>query len=185
VNKKPANQILNSSAEEIFDVVNDQDVVISSERRSEVHRKGLWHRAVHIFVWNRKGELLLQKRSAHKDVSPNTWDSSAAGHLNSGEEYDAAASREIMEELGFSTPLARLEKFAACEALGWEFVWLYQTSHEGPFQFPEMEISGLKWWKPSAIDAAAERHPRDFARSFLHLWKHADRSRFPAYSFAT
>ena len=57
-------------AEEIFDVVNEHDEVIGRERRSEVHRLGLMHRAVHVLVFNSRGEVFLQKRSMKKDRQP-------------------------------------------------------------------------------------------------------------------
>lgn len=158
------------NGEECFDVVNERDEVIGQEPRSKVHRLGLWHRAIHIFVWNRKGNLLLQKRSKFKDVSPLTWDSSSAGHLNVGESYSTAANREIIEELGISLPLKFLRKFDACRELGWEFVHLYEAESEGPFQFPRNEISELKWWSPDQINHAIERNPEEFAPSFRHLW---------------
>ena len=62
--------------EEIFDVVNERDEVIGSKPRSEVHRLGLMHRAVHILVFNARGEVFLQKRSMSKDRQPGLWDSS-------------------------------------------------------------------------------------------------------------
>ena len=52
---------------EIFDIVDECDEVIGSASREEVHRKGLKHRSVHL-VFNRKGEVLLQKRSMQKDT---------------------------------------------------------------------------------------------------------------------
>ena len=58
------------------------------------------HRAVHILVFNQRGELFLQKRSMSKDNDPGMWDSSAAGHVDSGESYLDCATREIEEELG-------------------------------------------------------------------------------------
>ena len=81
-------------SEEIFDVVNERDEVIAQQTRSEVHRLGLKHRAIHLLVFNSKGELFLQKRSFKKDCFPNTWDSSASGHLDSGEDYDTCILRE-------------------------------------------------------------------------------------------
>src|SRR5688572_31217226 len=87
-------------AEEIFDVVNERDEVIGQKPRSEIHRLKLKHRAVHVLVFNSKGQLFLQKRSMTKDCFPGTWDSSASGHLDCGEEYDACARRELREELG-------------------------------------------------------------------------------------
>jgi len=62
----------------------------------------LVHRAVHVLVVNAAGELLLQKRSARKDIQPGKWDTSVGGHLEPGESYFAAALREMREELGLS-----------------------------------------------------------------------------------
>ena len=89
-------------SEEIFDVVNDRDEVIGQAPRREVHRTGLKHRAVHVLVFNARGEIFLQKRSMSKDTFPGAWDSSASGHLDSGEAYDACAVRELREEIGLS-----------------------------------------------------------------------------------
>src|ERR1051325_4514503 len=89
-------------SEEIFDVVNERDEIIAQETRREVHRTGLKHRAVHVFVFNSRGEVFLQKRSMSKDSSPGLWDSSASGHLDCGEDYDACVVREMREEIGLN-----------------------------------------------------------------------------------
>src|SRR6266481_4148048 len=115
-------------SEEIFDVVNERDEVIGQERRSEVHRLGLQHRAVHVLIFNGRGEVFLQKRSMKKDTFPGAWDSSASGHLDTGETYDACAVREVREELGLelaATP-ERLFKMTACLETGQEHVWVYR-----------------------------------------------------------
>src|SRR5436853_3949962 len=124
-----------SMSEEIFDVVNERDEVIGQERRSEVHRLGLQHRAVHVLVFNGRGEVFLQKRSMNKDTFPGAWDSSASGHLNTGETYDACAVRELREELGWTVVNCdeKLFKMEACEETGQEFVWVYRCVAEGPF----------------------------------------------------
>src|SRR6476659_666061 len=102
--------------DELFDVVNERDEVIGQLARKEVHRRGLRHRAVHVLIYNSKGEVFLQKRSKHKDTFPQRWDSSAAGHLNPGEDYDACAPREVQEELGFTLrgSLERVLRLEAC-----------------------------------------------------------------------
>src|SRR5476649_1887397 len=87
-------------AEEIFDIVNERDEGVGQNTRREVHALGLWHRAVHVLVFNARGEVFLQKRSMKKDIAAGKWDSSASGHLDSGEDYDACAVRELREELG-------------------------------------------------------------------------------------
>ncbi len=114
--------------------MDETDRVIGAASRSEVHGNNLRHRAVHIFIFNRAGELLLQKRSSWKDRHPNLWDSSAAGHVAAGEEYDATAGRELREELGVTANLTRVAHLNASERTGYEFIWLYRGEHTGPLR---------------------------------------------------
>ena len=110
--------------------------------RREVHRLGLKHRAVHVLVFNSRGETFLQKRSMTKDREPGKWDSSTSGHVDSGEDYDACAVRELREEIGLTVAKApeRLFKIAACPETDAEFVWVYRCQAEGPFQLHPDEI---------------------------------------------
>ena len=68
--------------------------------RNMVHKKGLWHKTVHIWFRNAAGELLLQKRSDSKESHPGCWDISCAGHVSADDSSIDAAVREIREELG-------------------------------------------------------------------------------------
>ncbi len=159
-------------SEEIFDVVNDRDEVIGRERRSEVHRLGLKHRAVHVFVFNARGELFLQKRSMLKDNHPGVWDSSSSGHLDSGEDYDACAIRELGEEIGLfiEQPPARLFKVDACHETGQEFVWVFRCEAEGPFTLHPEEIDDGGWVAPAALAEWLEQKPHEFAPAFVLIW---------------
>lgn len=160
-------------SEEIFDVVNDRNEVIGQELRSVVHRKGLKHRAVHVLVFNERGDLFLQKRSMAKDCFPGTWDSSASGHLDRGEEYDACAVREVREELGYElkgTP-RRLFEIAACAETGQEFVWVYRTDLEGPFKLQASEVDAGGWFAPEVVTHWTRTRPEDFAPAFVLIWK--------------
>lgn len=67
--------------------------------RKEIHKKGFWHRTVHIWVVNSKGQILLQKRSPLKKTSPNMWTTSASGHLSAGDTSIVGAIRETKEEI--------------------------------------------------------------------------------------
>jgi len=164
--------------DEIFDVVNDQDEVIGQRTRGEVHRLGLKHRAVHVLVFNRRGELFLQKRSLKKDTFPGAWDSSASGHLDTGEDYDACAVRELREEIGLTATRApeRLFKFDARAETGLEFVWVYRLEAEGPFQLHPEEIESGEWFAPEKITSWMAERPDDFASALLLIWKRLDLS---------
>ena len=159
-------------AEEIFDVVNDADEVIGAAPRSEVHRRGLKHRAVHVLVFNSAGEVFLQKRSMLKDCFPGVWDSSASGHLDRGEAYDACALREVREELGLELAEVpqRLFKIDACAGTGQEFVWIYRCRSEGPFRLQPEEIDDGGWYAPQRLTAWLQERPQDFAASVPLIW---------------
>jgi len=160
-------------SEEIFDVVNDRDEVIDRRPRSEVHRLKLNHRAVHVLVFNRRGDLLLQKRSMRKDCFPGTWDSSASGHLDCGEAYDACAVREVREEIGLRVEKVpeRLFYIPAEPATGHEFVWVYRVESEGPFVLQESEVDRVEWFHPDVLTGWIARRPEDFASAFIVIWE--------------
>lgn len=72
--------------------------------RIEIHKRGLWHKTVHLWIINSQGEVLIQKRSAKKVNSPNKWDISTAGHVSTGEVSIQSAIKETKEELGLEIP---------------------------------------------------------------------------------
>jgi isopentenyldiphosphate isomerase len=114
--------------DELFDAVDAGDRVIGRATRRQVHARGLRHRAVHILIFDPTGCLFVQKRSATKDTFPGCYDSSASGHLQSGEDYDTCALREVREELNLDIARRRFRrhfKIVACAQTGWEFVWVY------------------------------------------------------------
>lgn len=160
-------------AEEIFDIVNERDEVIGQAPRREVHARGLWHRAVHVLVFNARGEIFLQKRSLKKDIAAGKWDSSSSGHVDTGEHYDACAVREVREEIGLrlaQTP-ARLFKIDSCQETGWEFCWIYRCQSEGPFILQPEEIETGEWFAPEFVTKWVNEKPQEFASCFVLLWK--------------
>ena len=164
--------------EEIFDIVNERDEVIGQAPRREVHARKLWHRAVHVLVFNSRGEVFLQKRSMKKDTAAGLWDSSSSGHLDSGEDYDACAVRELREEIGLdlaatraSQPLQKLFKIDACPETGWEFCRVYRCESDGPFQLHPDEIERGEWFAPGGISKRVAERPQDFASAFRLVWE--------------
>jgi len=160
-------------SEEIFDVVDENDVVVGQASRREVHRRDLRHRAVHVLIFNHRGEVFLQQRSLSKDNWPGVWDSSSSGHLDAGEAYDTCCLREVGEELGLDLALVpdRLFKLEATPETGWEFCWVYRAAHEGPFVLQPSEVRGGGWFQPQAVTEWIARRPEDFASAFRVLWR--------------
>jgi isopentenyldiphosphate isomerase len=159
-------------SEEIFDVVNDQDEVVGQQPRREVHRLGLKHRATHVLVFNAAGQVFLQKRSMKKDRQPGVWDSSASGHVDSGEDYDTCVVRELGEEIGLhvrTTP-QRLFKLPASPETDQEFVWVYRCQAEGPFRLHPDELERGDWFAPEEVTRWMAERPQDFASALLVIW---------------
>lgn len=153
---------------ELFDVVDSEDRVIGQATRGEVHAKGLLHRSVHILVFNSHGELFLQKRAMIKDENPGYWDSSAAGHVNAGEEYRTSAERELMEELGISGKLQFFKKFSASRETLWEHVETYLCTSDQKITINSLEISEGRFWTIPDLKESVQNHPGQFTSTF-HL----------------
>jgi 16S rRNA (adenine1518-N6/adenine1519-N6)-dimethyltransferase len=160
--------------EELFDVVDAADQIIGQATRTSVHERDLLHRAVHIFAFNKRGELLLQKRSALKDRHPGVWDSSVSGHLDAGESYLDAAIRELDEEMGIGgAEVEEIARLAPSVATGWEHVRLFRTSFHGTPRFPAAEVEAALWMPTSEVAAWVAARPCDFAPGFIECWNAA------------
>jgi len=141
-------------SQELLDVVDIDDRVIGVKTRREIHAQGLMHRAVHILVFNARGELFLQKRSMSKDENPGQWDSSAAGHVDSGETYLECAIRELEEELGIvlDSPLEYLFHINPDHLNGMEHSPIYRCVYDGDLRLQADEIDEGKWLSAEAMD---------------------------------
>lgn len=157
-------------SEEIFDVCDESDQVIGQLPRSVVHARKLLHRAVHIFVVNSHGELLLQLRSAEKDEYPLCYTSSASGHLEAGESYEEAAPRELEEELGLSDcRLEWLHKFPAGPETSHEHTVLYRTVADVIPQINPREISAVSFHPLDEIADMQSSDPAKFSPCLVTL----------------
>lgn len=165
-------------SEEWLEEVDEFDRVIGRRPRSELHRLGLRHRAVHILLFDRKGRLFLQKRSRWKDVHPGCWDTSAAGHVDPDETYEISAGRELREELGIEPPpLEFLFKVEAAATTGWEFIHVYRATHDGPFALNSDEIDEGRWLHPDEIDRWHAAGGAGLTATFCLLWQRFRESR--------
>jgi 16S rRNA (adenine1518-N6/adenine1519-N6)-dimethyltransferase len=160
--------------------VDENNVVIGSGSKHEAVQRGIAHRVVRIFLFNTRGEILLQKRSMDKGSYPGLWDQSVAGHVDVGEEYDDAALREMKEEMGGENiPLTKVGTYYSEEPekgiFKKRFNMLYTGVFEGsPVNNPE-EVSEFRWVAPSELDAWMREKPEEFTpgsvRAFSFLKK--------------
>lgn len=144
--------------DEYLDLLDNNGKLMGKKKlRKGVHRNGDWHRAVDVWVKNSKGQYLLQKRASNKDSFPNYWDTSAGGHVKSGQTYMIAACAELAEELRVAVYPSelRLIHFYKVHTLSKrgkfknnEFIKVYLLTNNldlAKINFQKVEISALKW----------------------------------------
>ncbi|MBU0481583.1 MAG: NUDIX hydrolase YfcD [Proteobacteria bacterium] len=121
-------------------IVDLENRVIGHAPRWVMREEKLIHRATYILVFNRRGELYVQKRTMTKDIYPGFYDLAAGGVVLDGESYDESARRELLEELGVSPPLNRL--FDHFYSGPHNQVWgrVYSCLHDGPFVLQVDEV---------------------------------------------
>jgi isopentenyl-diphosphate Delta-isomerase len=156
---------------EIYDVVNDNDVVIGQASRKHIHANKLLHRSVHILVFNSRRQLFLQKRALCKDENPGMWDTSSAGHVDTGESYDDCAHRELWEELGLKASLKTGIKISACEETHNEHVQVYSCVTDDVIKINMDEISEGFFLNLPQIQKEVAINPAQFTSSFKMLFK--------------
>lgn len=148
---------------EFFDIYNENGTTTGETiERTIAHEKGILHAAVHIYIYrvkNGKIEILLQKRADNKDSFPSCWDTSCAGHVSSGDSFEATALKELREELGITVPpsqlthafdqtVEKINKFHSKTFIDREYNKVYLLNYDAPaefFTFQQEEISALKW----------------------------------------
>lgn len=129
--------------------VDENDNVIGAGSKAEYLEKGIIHRIARVFLFNAKGEILLQKRAATLRAYPGQWDQSVAGHVDEGESYDQAAIREMREEVGIDTPLTFVGKYYSEELMGdilkKRFSSLYVGVTNSEPVLDVTEVSEVRW----------------------------------------
>ena len=89
--------------EEFLEVYSPEGTKTGQKKsKSEIHRKGLFHSTVHVWIFTEEGNVLIQKRSKKKELNPGVWDVSVAGHIKFNENIKEAAKRETLEETGIN-----------------------------------------------------------------------------------
>ncbi|MGQ7845695.1 NUDIX hydrolase [Granulosicoccus sp. 3-233] len=154
---------------EWLDIVDDTDTVIGRAPRDRIHREGHLHRSAHIALFNSRGQLFVQLRSRFKDVAAGLWDTSAAGHVDSGESYEACAVRELHEELGVRIAVENLHSIGRLrpeERNGFEFTEVYAVRSDQALVLQAEEIEDGRWLGLQELEQWMQQKPADFTQVF-------------------
>lgn len=157
--------------EELVVLVNPDDQVLGLMEKQQAHINGLLHRAFSVFLFNDKGEMLLQKRASKKYHSPNQWTNAVCSHPRIGETYLEGAKRRLKEELGIETDLSEKFHFIYKADVGgnlWEheldhvFTGIYNTD----FALNEEEVEEVRYISMEDLDKEISEKPETFTEWF-------------------
>ena len=168
--------------EELYDVIDENNQPLGIVKpKSGVHLDGDWHRAAHVWVVNGKKEILVQKRSSTKGLSPNLWDLSMGGHVSAGEEPLAAAQRELKEELGMTVSPEQLkflflskEQVTLHNGIENLFHYVYLVRADLPlasFQLDPKEVAEIKYLSLDEFAGAIQKNKDQW----MSHWEEYDR----------
>jgi isopentenyldiphosphate isomerase len=164
---------------EMLDIVDENDNVLSMQPRDVVHDSRMWHRGIHIFMFDRAGNFIIQKRSMKKDKSPGLFDC-LSGHVKSGSTYDETTIEELEEETGLKgkpVPMIKLRmKYGGTDLM---ITKLYSvTADPERIKINKDEIESLTTFSEKELKSAVKRNPEKFTRWFLELlrWHFGEKS---------
>lgn len=178
---------MSGSDVEIFEIFERDGKVLGEKPRHLVHRDGDWHKSVQVLVFNRAGELLIQRRSSSKDLYPDLWDYSVGEHLQPGENDVTGALRGLEEELGVTqATLHRLGQVEAIELTSTtytdrELQQSFTCRYEGPISIDQVEVAEIRWITLDDLITWMESRPGDFTPWFPMIFHRQTEKAFHQY----
>jgi isopentenyl-diphosphate delta-isomerase len=159
-------------SEEVI-LVDEFDQPLGTMEKMEAHRRGLLHRAFSVFIFNSRGEMLLQQRAPDKYHSAGLWSNACCSHPRPGEEIADAASRRLREELGFTTPLEKLFHFTYKSEFGnglteYEFDHVFVGVYDEPIHANAAEVSDCRYESFDNIRECLRLEPGSYT-SWFHV----------------
>ena len=142
---------------EYFDIYDEAGNHLGKALREECHgNPALIHCTAHVAVLHpESGKLLLQKRRMDKDIQPGKWDTAVGGHLDSGENFESAARRELSEELGVKDEVELFHLFDSRirNSIESENTRVFGVKLAGPFEFQRSEIDEVRFFSAAELDS--------------------------------
>lgn len=157
--------------DEMVTLVDENDKELGSEEKIKTHKEGRLHRAFSIFIFNSKGEMLLQKRAKSKYHSGGLWSNACCSHPRPGENLEYAAHRRLKEEMGFDCDLRKVFHFIYKTSLDnklteHEFDHVFIGDYDGVVKINPEEAEDFKWIKIDILKESVQRHPENYTEWF-------------------
>jgi isopentenyl-diphosphate delta-isomerase len=152
-------------------LVNETDKEIGTMEKMLAHKNALLHRALSVFIFNEKGEMLLQQRANKKYHSGGLWTNACCSHPRPGENIEAAAKRRLNEELGFETPLTKVFDFVYRASFDnglteHEFDHVFAGKYDGVVHPNINEVQDYCYKSMDEIDGQLQEHPHTYTAWF-------------------
>ena len=152
-------------------LVTEQDEAIGTMEKMEAHRRGVLHRAFSVFLFDKRGRMLLQQRAPQKYHGAYLWTNACCSHPMRDEPVEQAAQRRLMEELGFQTPLKKIFAFkyrATVEnnLIDHEYDHVFAGEYEGPVQMNPEEVCNYAYYDLATIKKQLQEGPERFTSWF-------------------
>ena len=162
--------------EEQVVLVSENDEILGVMEKMQAHENGILHRAFSIFLFNNRGEMLLQKRAASKYHSPNQWTNAVCSHPRLDESYLEGAERRLQEELGVSCNLSEKFSFIYKADVGqnlWEHEldFVFTGIYNGDFTLNTEEVSEVRYIAMDELDKELKENPEHFTEWFKIILK--------------
>jgi isopentenyldiphosphate isomerase len=153
-----------------IDVVDENDIPISTIKRNEVFMQRANFHVAHNLIFNSRGELLVQRLANRRIRHPGYWGSSVAAYIFAGESYEGAAQRRLGQELGVhGVPLSYVGKTSMEDEGCHKFIGVFAANHDGPFSFDPDHIHSLEFLSRSVIHELHAAGSRSFTPTFLRV----------------
>lgn len=152
-------------------LVNELDEPHGVMEKMEAHKKAVLHRAFSVFIFNSRGEMLLQQRALHKYHSGGLWTNACCSHPRPGEETLEAAARRLKEELGFEVKLEKIFDFIYQVSLDnelaeHEFDHVLTGEYDGPVLYNNDEVKDFCFINVNDIRESMHRQPQKYTAWF-------------------
>lgn len=152
-------------------LVNENDEQVGTMEKMEAHRKALLHRAFSVFIFNKKGEILLQQRALNKYHSAGLWTNTCCSHPQPGEDIQQAALRRLNEELGFTAPLTKIFDFVYKSGYDnglteHEFDHVFVGNYDGVIDSDKDEVCDYCFMSFAEIENSLQLKPEKFTTWF-------------------
>jgi isopentenyl-diphosphate Delta-isomerase len=148
-------------------LVDENDVPVGTADKMEVHQKALLHRAFSIFIFNSKGDMLLQQRATGKYHSGGLWTNACCSHPYFGQDTLAAAEKRLQEEMGFTTPLTKAFDFIYQAAFDnglteYEYDHVFAGRYNGEIVPNKDEVEDYCFMNMEEIKNSIQSHPKKY-----------------------